>query len=96
MKRRLHKLDLCVLELVWLTKLILEYLCVDIFRVPLKVIYMCQCEFYIYSIAALLMWETRRKDFSVMMSHHVVSVSLISGSYIVRYFFFYLLVTFEQ
>ncbi|PPD66931.1 hypothetical protein GOBAR_DD36185 [Gossypium barbadense] len=31
---------------------------------------MCQCGFYIYSIAALLTWETRRKDFAVMMSHH--------------------------
>lgn len=55
-------------------------------KVPLKFIYMCQCGFYIYSIAALLMWETRRKDFSVMMSHHVVTVILISGSYISSFF----------
>ncbi|KAL2537532.1 LAG1 longevity assurance-like protein 2 [Forsythia ovata] len=53
---------------------------------PLKFIYMCQCGFYIYSIAALLIWETRRKDFSVMMSHHVITVILIGYSYITRFF----------
>ncbi|XP_073127521.1 ceramide synthase LOH2-like [Henckelia pumila] len=52
----------------------------------LKLIYMCQCGFYIYSIAALLTWETRRKDFFVMMSHHVVTVILIAYSYITRFF----------
>ncbi|PIN06055.1 Protein transporter of the TRAM (translocating chain-associating membrane) superfamily [Handroanthus impetiginosus] len=55
-------------------------------KLPLKLIYMCQCGFYIYSIAALLTWETRRKDFSVMMSHHVVTVILISYSYVTRFF----------
>uniref|UniRef100_A0A7N0T466 TLC domain-containing protein n=1 Tax=Kalanchoe fedtschenkoi TaxID=63787 RepID=A0A7N0T466_KALFE len=50
-------------------------------KLPLKLFYMCQCGFYIYSIAALLTWETRRKDFSVMMSHHAVTVILISYSY---------------
>ncbi|KAL2460246.1 LAG1 longevity assurance2 [Abeliophyllum distichum] len=55
-------------------------------RPSIKLIYMCQCGFYIYSIAALLTWETRRKDFSVMMSHHVVSVILIAYSYITRFF----------
>ncbi|CAI9786318.1 unnamed protein product [Fraxinus pennsylvanica] len=53
---------------------------------PLKFIYMCQCGFYIYSIAALLIWETRRKDFSVMMSHHVITVILIGYSFITRFF----------
>ncbi|XP_027105940.1 ceramide synthase LOH2-like isoform X2 [Coffea arabica] len=52
----------------------------------IKLIYMCQCGFYIYSISALLTWETRRKDFAVMMSHHVVTVILISYSYITRFF----------
>lgn len=55
-------------------------------KLPVKLIYMCQCGFYIYSIAALLTWETRRKDFSVMMSHHIVTVILISFSYITRFF----------
>ncbi|XP_062175837.1 ceramide synthase LOH2 [Alnus glutinosa] len=53
---------------------------------PLKLYYMCQCGFYIYSIAALLTWETRRKDFSVMMSHHVITVALIGYSYISSFF----------
>jgi ceramide synthetase len=41
--------------------------------------------FYIYSIFALLFWETRRKDFGVMMSHHVATIVLIVMSYICRY-----------
>ncbi|PHT97430.1 LAG1 longevity assurance -like protein 2 [Capsicum chinense] len=52
----------------------------------IKLIYMCQCGFYLYSIAALLVWETRRKDFAVMMSHHIVTVILISFSYISSFF----------
>ncbi|KAL9662950.1 hypothetical protein QQ045_027786 [Rhodiola kirilowii] len=55
-------------------------------KLPLKLFYMCQCGFYVYSIAALLTWETRRKDFSVMMSHHVVTVILISYSYYLGFF----------
>ncbi|KAF6139033.1 hypothetical protein GIB67_010759 [Kingdonia uniflora] len=53
-------------------------------KFPLKLVYMCQCGFYLYSIAALLTWETRRKDFSIMMSHHVITVFLIGYSYITR------------
>lgn len=53
---------------------------------PLKLFYMCQCGFYVYSIAALLTWETRRKDFAVMMSHHVITVMLIGYSYITGFF----------
>lgn len=56
-------------------------------RLSLKLYYMCQCGFYLYSIAALLVWETRRKDFAVMMSHHVITVILIGYSYIARYLF---------
>ncbi|XP_042510426.1 ceramide synthase LOH2-like [Macadamia integrifolia] len=55
-------------------------------KLPLKLFYMCQCGFYIYSIAALLIWETRRKDFSIMMSHHIITVILIEYSYITRFF----------
>ncbi|XP_059652877.1 ceramide synthase LOH2-like [Cornus florida] len=53
---------------------------------PVRLYYICQCGFYAYSIVALLMWETRRKDFSVMMSHHVITVFLIGYSYISRFF----------
>ncbi|KAL3652246.1 hypothetical protein CASFOL_001927 [Castilleja foliolosa] len=55
-------------------------------RLSVKLVYMCECGFYIYSIAALLVWETRRKDFSVMMSHHVITVFLIAFSYTARFF----------
>ncbi|XP_010107940.2 LAG1 longevity assurance homolog 2 [Morus notabilis] len=55
-------------------------------KLPLKLFYMCQCGFYIYSIAALLAWETRRKDFAVMMSHHIITVILIGYSYLTRFF----------
>ncbi|KAK1288684.1 Pentatricopeptide repeat-containing protein [Acorus calamus] len=47
-----------------------------------KLFYMCQCGFYIYSIAALLTWETRRKDFAIMMSHHIITTILIGYSYV--------------
>ncbi|KAG6483373.1 hypothetical protein ZIOFF_060018 [Zingiber officinale] len=47
--------------------------------------YMCQCGFYLYSIVALVTWETRRKDFSIMMSHHIVTSILIGFSYITSY-----------
>ncbi|PHU23666.1 ASC1-like protein 3 [Capsicum chinense] len=52
----------------------------------IKLIYMCQCGFYLYSIVAFLVWETQRKDFGVMMSHHIVIVILISFSYISSFF----------
>ncbi|OAY45629.1 ceramide synthase LOH2 [Manihot esculenta] len=55
-------------------------------KLSLEILYMCQCGFYIYSIVALLTWETRRKDFTVMMSHHVITVILIGYSYIARFF----------
>ncbi|KAL6560776.1 hypothetical protein OROGR_004335 [Orobanche gracilis] len=57
-------------------------------KVPVKLVYICECGFYTYSIAALVMWETRRKDFSVMMSHHVITVFLIAFSYMTRPLFF--------
>ncbi|KAF7810961.1 LAG1 longevity assurance-like protein 2 [Senna tora] len=55
-------------------------------KTSLKIFYMCQCGFYLYSIAALLRWETRRKDFSVMMSHHIITVILIGSSYLTSFF----------
>lgn len=58
----------------------------QVLKLPLRLFYMCQCGFYIYSIAALLTWETRRKDFPVMMSHHVITVLLISYSYMIGFF----------
>ncbi|CAI0447181.1 unnamed protein product [Linum tenue] len=55
-------------------------------KLSIMLYYMCQCGFYLYSIPALILWETRRKDFSVMMSHHVVTVALIGISYVTSFF----------
>ncbi|KAJ0984108.1 hypothetical protein J5N97_002464 [Dioscorea zingiberensis] len=51
-------------------------------KVSMKLFYMCQCGFYLYSIGALLLWETRRKDFGIMMSHHIVTSLLIGYSFL--------------
>ncbi|CAK8577498.1 unnamed protein product [Lathyrus sativus] len=53
---------------------------------PVMIYYMCQCGFYIYSIAAILLWETRRKDFAVMFTHHIITVILIGTSYLTSFF----------
>ncbi|KAG6550431.1 hypothetical protein Mapa_008394 [Marchantia paleacea] len=50
----------------------------------LKLLYTSAGGFYTYSIFALVFWETRRKDFGVSMSHHVVTLALIIVSYWVR------------
>ncbi|KAJ6822305.1 ASC1-like protein 3 [Iris pallida] len=55
-------------------------------KCSLKLFYMCQCGFYMYSIAALLTWETRRKDFSIMMSHHIITSVLIGYSFFTKFF----------
>uniref|UniRef100_A0A452XNK4 TLC domain-containing protein n=1 Tax=Aegilops tauschii subsp. strangulata TaxID=200361 RepID=A0A452XNK4_AEGTS len=54
-------------------------------KLKLKAVYMFAAGFYIYSIFALLFWETRRKDFGVSICHHVATVVLIVISYICRY-----------
>ncbi|KAG0466617.1 hypothetical protein HPP92_018197 [Vanilla planifolia] len=51
-----------------------------------KLFYIYQCGFYVYSVGALLIWETRRKDFSIMMSHHIITSILIGYSYLARFF----------
>jgi ceramide synthetase len=50
-------------------------------RLKMKLLYTGQCGFYVYSVAALLVWETRRKDFGVMMTHHIITIFLITYSY---------------
>ncbi|GMH01835.1 hypothetical protein Nepgr_003674 [Nepenthes gracilis] len=54
-------------------------------KLKLKGLYMFAAGFYVYSIFALVLWETRRSDFGVSMGHHVVSVILILQSYIFRF-----------
>ncbi|XP_051181649.1 ASC1-like protein 2 [Lolium perenne] len=54
-------------------------------KFKLKAVYMYGAGFYMYSIIALLFWETRRSDFGLSMTHHVASVFLIVMSYIFRF-----------
>ncbi|KAI4981697.1 ASC1-like protein 2 [Hordeum vulgare subsp. vulgare] len=54
-------------------------------KFKLKGVYMYAAGFYMYSIIALLFWETRRSDFGLSMTHHIASVFLIVMSYIFRF-----------
>ncbi|KAI3866913.1 hypothetical protein MKW92_018878 [Papaver armeniacum] len=54
-------------------------------KLKLKGLYMYAGGFYAYSIFALMFWETRRKDFSVTMVHHVATLILIVLSYIIGF-----------
>ncbi|KAJ7299126.1 hypothetical protein O6H91_Y300800 [Diphasiastrum complanatum] len=54
-------------------------------KFKLKVLYAFATGFYMYSIVALIFWETRRKDFGVSMSHHVATLFLIVCSYKIRF-----------
>ncbi|KAG0579800.1 hypothetical protein KC19_4G124100 [Ceratodon purpureus] len=53
-------------------------------KVKLKGLYGFAGGFYLYSIFALLFWETRRSDFGVSMSHHVATLILIVFSYLAK------------
>lgn len=44
-------------------------------------LYCLEMGFYASSIGVLVFWETRRKDFWVMMVHHIVTLILIAVSY---------------
>ena len=46
---------------------------------------MLELGFYLHSIYATVYLETRRKDFTVMLSHHFVTVGLLFFAYIIRY-----------
>lgn len=50
-------------------------------RTGLSRLYCFELAFYISSIGMLVFWETRRKDFVVMMTHHIATVVLIALSY---------------
>ncbi|KAG5222692.1 LAG1 longevity assurance [Salix suchowensis] len=52
----------------------------------LMLFYMCQCGFYIYSIAALLMWETRRKDLlTIILALHDASDVFLEAAKVFKY-----------
>ncbi len=43
--------------------------------------YCGEMAFYLSGIGMLLFWETRRKDFWIMMTHHFATLTLIGFSY---------------
>ena len=47
-------------------------------------LYMTQIGFYLHCIYATLYMETIRRDFSVMMTHHVLTIGLLLFSYVIR------------
>ncbi|KAG0629928.1 hypothetical protein M758_1G140100 [Ceratodon purpureus] len=56
----------------------------QLIKLKLKFLYGFAGGFYVYSIFALMFWETRRSDFVVSMSHHVTSLMLIVFSYVAK------------
>ncbi|KAJ4763898.1 LAG1 longevity assurance-like protein [Rhynchospora pubera] len=54
-------------------------------KLKLRTVYMYVGGFYVYSIFALMFWETKRSDFGVSMTHHVATAVLIALSYIFRF-----------
>ncbi|KAK9811896.1 hypothetical protein WJX72_012030 [[Myrmecia] bisecta] len=47
----------------------------------LRTLYCVEMAHYLSSVFMLLLWETRRKDFLVMMTHHLATLALIVLSY---------------
>ena len=50
----------------------------------IRVLYSVECGFYLHSIYATLYMDERRKDFVVMLCHHVLTLVLIIVSYATR------------
>ena len=42
--------------------------------------YALELGYYMYALPALLLWDRRLKDFSVLMAHHIVTIALIALS----------------
>ena len=51
----------------------------------IKWLYFVECGFYLHSIYATLYMDEKRKDFLVMLIHHVLTMTLIIVSYATRY-----------
>ena len=49
-----------------------------------KFLYYLECGFYLHSIYATLFMDQIRKDFAVMILHHVLTMALIVFSYATR------------
>ena len=50
----------------------------------IQLMYFVQCGFYLHSIYATLYMDHKRKDFYVMLLHHVLTMTLIFVSYATR------------
>ncbi len=50
----------------------------------IKLIYMIECGFYIHAIYATFFMDHKRKDFYIMIIHHVTTIILIVLSYGIR------------
>ncbi|XP_041379645.1 ceramide synthase 1-like [Gigantopelta aegis] len=59
-------------------------------------LYMLQMGFYAHCVYASVFIETIRRDFTVLMIHHFLTLGLLSFSYAVRFHFIGLLVLFVQ
>lgn len=55
-----------------------------IIPLDIKFIYIIECGFYFHSIYATLYMDHRRKDFYIMIVHHVLTIMLIFFSYGMR------------
>jgi len=51
------------------------------FTFDVKLYYILELGYYLQAIFSLVFWETRRKDFAVMMGHHIVTIILIVFSH---------------
>ncbi|CAF0882433.1 unnamed protein product [Adineta steineri] len=60
----------------------------------IQIMYFVQCGFYLHSIYGTLYMDYKRKDFYVMLLHHVLTMTLIFVSYATRYHKIGLLVLF--
>ena len=52
--------------------------------------------FYLHSIYATIFMDAFRKDFAVMLAHHVLTVGLLCLSYAFRFAFLVAIYTFES
>ncbi|CAF1365976.1 unnamed protein product [Rotaria magnacalcarata] len=51
----------------------------------IKLLYFVECGFYVHSIYATICMDLKRKDYLIMLVHHVLTIALISLSYCARY-----------
>lgn len=58
--------------------------CTAFRRVALRQVYCSELAFMVASVFMLIFWETRRKDFPVMMMHHLATIALIAISYYLK------------